>query len=1725
MSTLLMWRSQLQDKSTPLTVQAFAKSSVIRVIEDSRKLANRYVVPRNHRGDVVNEKNTGTSDMLKLHREMQVSMKQDNRMVPESARQQYDHEVGEGVRPPLSLNTVRTEENAMGASVDVVTAVPVVENSSSKAAADGEPTSGEQIQLKLRVAPVAPFRTHMAESEMYFSLWSDTMQKFVTEEFVVKLNASGVPDEINLFDRLCTVFTDLDRDKIKSQKLSLVCKVYRIGGSLKGGAEQPGKKDKDGAQGRNSRLASIMGNNNQAASSLSVLLQATRRRPVAVAVRPLSGVFDNIEDLHLEFAANGEEVEPKSIKLYQTKENKENMYATLHSQMLANKFSSQPNENYEVMPQSQGMTVYLTVFNGNKAELFAEDGALHDVPITRKVEFNDVIDPSVDRNDLYVTLKSGKFLQDGKKSQKNVLCTVSLLRNDGHELSKMIRGTGEQNQERSMYSTTVMYHNNQPVWDETFCVRLPPNPEECHLLFLYRHCSTSAKTNDKDSAPFSFSWLPLTTDKGVLLADQNELQLQSYQMVPGVMDPMVPTTERKGGKNGGIHFKNLPYISTPPPVAVTGQQSGAQPASKLKNRAFNIFGMQSDVEFIKISTHLTSTKRTQHNDLHLFLQSKAEKSIANKVQMADLRQRLSKVSYIDDRELVKFLKELFDILFTFMSQKTITKDFQLDVFTLLVHMLKIPKNNKFKSFQSMLDNYIESDHYKGSNVYETLLSCIRHHLEGCINIKKGTAITTSGRQSLNDIISSFGILMKLVVYGRRLGGDADAAFQKSISDLMKCVDGVMLKNEITLKTVQGKIVQAISSVFEHLGGVFDPSAIGTMANSFLRALYVRENDKDDNRTSLTMTLGSDQKKLKMICSLIEGPVFESRGGRDNVTPFIVELLKGYLTELIDINFEEKRSDMVTLSIDALNALFGVVQADGADAGEVKLLSVLLPEIIQSVISLQQINRRTTGKREAHLQDYTTLLLGLLHMMEPDQFEATATSQPNTESFISDLILACENMLKYELYPDEWLVLKMFEFSTLEAILRWIGNLLPEATKGAKPAPKAAEEGDDDDDEDEDDEEVHLYNEFFRLGIALLNEDTLTLENETINARQEMVIKDGDIREKVIETLRGSWDDLELNSFVGQLLGLTQSPCGFVSKFGTDLYFELLRREYDPKKVFQSVERQTIDAVDSLVTKQTQEASMADKKHKNRALARDREHGGSAKDTVEESDEKVDKFVKLFTKDLVMMFKEKEIVSERGPVDQAKALEFLSETQQLYEFLSNMAKYPDQPEYEVERTFSCHKLMAYLKKTNRDDLYQKYAHTLSDMHNKLNNFVEAGKSLMLHAELLRWIDDEDAVDFDGKYEGREKEKLYKSAIELFDKDGEWEEAIVLSQKLVNEYYRPMYKYEEVSVQLRQEANFYTKINQEDRYYPNHFCVGFFGQKFPVEYRNHQYVYRGERLESMIDFMDRIRQKFPGCKTVPPSKTITEEQMNSVDELFIQPVIVRPGTHDSKVDGKIDANKLGKYIDGKMPARLHKHLESNDINSFVYKLAFSKRKLEGMPKSQNEFLDLWVKVKYLTTETAFPSTRRRAEVIRVDDVALNPLENAVSEMFMKNMELKQFIQLVEVTPGEADQSFTMLVNGVVDAAVNGGVKNYTSFVTGDFKTENPEIWKDIQEFPHKANLIDDLRVCLTDQMELLANGIEVHGRKCAEQMRPLHAVMLPKFEILRKDITDLLGKASA
>ena len=201
-----------------------------------------------------------------------------------------------------------------------------------------------------------------------------------------------------------------------------------------------------------------------------------------------------------------------------------------------------------------------------------------------------------------------------------------------------------------------------------------------------------------------------------------------------------------------------------------------------------------------------------------------------------------------------------------------------------------------------------------------------------------------------------------------------------------------------------------------------------------------------------------------------------------------------------------------------------------------------------------------------------------------------------------------------------------------------------------------------------------------------------------------------------------------------------------------------------------------------------------------------------------------------------------------------------------------------------------------------------------------------------------------------------------------------------------------------------------------------------------------------------------------------------------------------------------------------------------------------------KSDNEFMDLWVSMYYIRTENAFPTTHRRQRVVEEIVRTLNPLEMAVTAMEDKNKDLASKIAaMADVPDGQADQNMSMAINGTVDAAVNGGTKvrgralsaraclarrlafvraprpncapstnafasptllprrppqNYETFVTGEYRETNPEIWEDICANPDKAGLAERLVDLMREQVEILAPGVDIHGHKCSEQMLPLH-----------------------
>lgn len=93
--------------------------------------------------------------------------------------------------------------------------------------------------------------------------------------------------------------------------------------------------------------------------------------------------------------------------------------------------------------------------------------------------------------------------------------------------------------------------------------------------------------------------------------------------------------------------------------------------------------------------------------------------------------------------------------------------------------------------------------------------------------------------------------------------------------------------------------------------------------------------------------------------------------------------------------------------------------------------------------------------------------------------------------------------------------------------------------------------------------------------------------------------------------------------------------------------------------------------------------------------------------------------------------------------------------------------------------------------------------------------------------------------------------------------------------------------------------------------------------------------------------------------------------------------------------------------------------------------------------------------------------------------------------------------------------MALNGVVDAAVNGGLANYVSFLDGTFRELNPEIAKDIDAHPNKKEIPKALVLLVERQLEIMDRGISVHSRKVSEAMKPLGEHMEGNYRKMKAD----------
>ncbi|XP_043537648.1 dedicator of cytokinesis protein 5-like isoform X2 [Chiloscyllium plagiosum] len=144
--------------------------------------------------------------------------------------------------------------------------------------------------------------------------------------------------------------------------------------------------------------------------------------------------------------------------------------------------------------------------------------------------------------------------------------------------------------------------------------------------------------------------------------------------------------------------------------------------------------------------------------------------------------------------------------------------------------------------------------------------------------------------------------------------------------------------------------------------------------------------------------------------------------------------------------------------------------------------------------------------------------------------------------------------------------------------------------------------------------------------------------------------------------------------------------------------------------------------------------------------------------------------------------------------------------------------------------------------------------------------------------------------------------------------------------------------------------------------------------------------------------------------------------------------------------------------------------------------------------------------------FPGILQWFEVKATTTEEVSPLENAIETMERMNEKISNMVQQYAWDRSLPAHPLSMLLSGIVDAGVMGGMANYEkAFFHPTY----------LQEHPEDQDKIETLKQLIALQIPLLTEGIRIHGEKSTEELRPLHNRLAACFKELKEKVEKLYG----
>uniref|UniRef100_A0A8C2KXH7 Dedicator of cytokinesis 3 n=1 Tax=Cyprinus carpio TaxID=7962 RepID=A0A8C2KXH7_CYPCA len=689
-------------------------------------------------------------------------------------------------------------------------------------------------------------------------------------------------------------------------------------------------------------------------------------------------------------------------------------------------------------------------------------------------------------------------------------------------------------------------------------------------------------------------------------------------------------------------------------------------------------------------------------------------------------------------------------------------------------------------------------------------------------------------------------------------------------------------------------------------------------------------------------------------------------------------------------------------------------------------------------------------------EYVSCLLSLLRQMSEIHFQHLLDnfqSKEELKEFLLKIFCVFRNLMKLSIFPRDWNVMRLLTSNIIVSTTQYLSPALHKSFTDA-------------------DFDFKVWNSYFSLAVLFINQPSLQLETLTPAKRKKVFDKYGDMRVMMAYELFSMWQNLGENKIhfipgmIGPFLGVTLVPQIEVRNIMIPIFHDMMDWEQRKNGNFKQVEAELIDKLDSLVSE------------------------GKGDENYRE----LFSLTQLFGPYPSLLEKiEQETWRETG-------VSFVTSVTRLMERLLDYRDCMKGDETENKKIGCTVNLLNFYKsEINKEEMYIRYIHKLCDMHLQAENYTEAAFTLLLYWELLHWEERplREFLHYPAQSEWHRKEGLCRKVIHYFNKGKCWEYGIPLCRELAFQY-ESLYDYQSLSWIRKMEAAYYDNIMEQQRLEPEFFRVGFYGRKFPFFLRNKEFVCRGHDYERLEAFQQRMLGEFPQAIAMQhPNQP--DEGILQGDAQYLQIYAVNP------VPENIDVLQMDR-----VPDRIKSFYRVNNVRRFRYDRPFHK----GSKDKDNEFKSLWIERTTLILTHPLPGISRWFEVDKRELIEVSPLENAIYVVENKNQELRTLISQYQHKQLHGNINLlSMCLNGVIDAAVNGGIARYQeAFFDKEYISSHPE----------DTEKITQLKDLMQEQVHILGMGLAVHEKLVHPEMRPLHKKLIDHLNIILRDIYNFENK---